>query len=290
MQLQRIGLTALLTILAATPLQFRAEAKVLEPGEGMNSTSIESTFSSPNRTIATRQVEAEQLIEQGHRQSDANQFNAAIQSWQKALTLYREIGDSPDGDSLASRKGEGLALGLIGTAYAQLGDSAKVIEYFEQSLAIVRELGNLPAEALLLRGIGGAYLKLDNYAKAVEFLQQSLAIAKQAGDREEQGKTMHSLGMAYLNLDNFPRAIEYLQPSLALVRERGDRNAEGGILAALALASYEMGDYAKALEYAKLSLPIMQQLGDAKGERAVQAMVDAATQALESARKPSSKL
>ena len=55
-------------------------------------------------TVEQRKVEADQLLEQGSQQFDVSQFEAASQSWQKALKLYREIKE---------QQGEGRSLGNL---------------------------------------------------------------------------------------------------------------------------------------------------------------------------------
>ena len=50
----------------------------------------------------------------------------------QALKVFRELGN---------RLGEGRALGDLGNVYANLGEPRRAIEYHEQTLVILRELG-----------------------------------------------------------------------------------------------------------------------------------------------------
>jgi tetratricopeptide (TPR) repeat protein len=74
-----------------------------------------------------RKAEADRLLNQGAQQYQVSQFEAALQSWQQALQIYREIKD---------RQGEGNALDNLGDAYKNLNDYAKAIEFYKQSLEI----------------------------------------------------------------------------------------------------------------------------------------------------------
>src|SRR6476469_10806398 len=123
MKLQKIGLSGLISILAALTVgEFRfipnSQFKIV------NSQALA-------QTQAQRKAEAERLFDKGLEQLQTSQFEAALQSWQQALIIYREIKD---------RIGEGRVLGNLGVTYKSLGDYAKAIEYQQQSLVIKREI------------------------------------------------------------------------------------------------------------------------------------------------------
>ncbi|WP_293053609.1 MULTISPECIES: tetratricopeptide repeat protein [unclassified Moorena] len=192
-------------------------------------------------------------------QFQVSQFREALQSWQKALTIYREIGD---------RQGEGNSLGNLGVAYRSLGDYPKAIENLQQSLAIHREIDNRLGEANSLNGLANAYRSLRDYPKAIENLQQSLAIYREIGDRFGEGNSLNNLGMAYRSLGNYPKAIENLQQSLTIARAIGDPRGEANSLGNLGNAYHSQGDYPKAIENYQQSLAIYREIGDRKGEAA----------------------
>ena len=62
--------------------------------------------------------EANQLLKQGISQYQTSEFEAALQSWQQALSLYRASQDL---------RREGAALGNLGAAYQALGDLPSAI-------------------------------------------------------------------------------------------------------------------------------------------------------------------
>jgi len=81
-----------------------------------------------NTSVAvTRKAEADRLLEQGIQQCNISQFREALQSWEQALTIYREIG---------YRQGEAGSLGNLGNAYVSLGQYHRAIAFYEQSLEI----------------------------------------------------------------------------------------------------------------------------------------------------------
>ena len=285
MKLQKIGLSGLISILAALTVgEFRfipnSQFKIV------NSQALA-------QTQAQRKAEAERLFDKGLEQLQTSQFQAALQSWQQALIIYREIKDRQgEGWDLGNlgiaymnlgeytkaveyaqqdlaiereikdREGEGVALGILGNAYRHLGDYAKAIEYAQQQLAIAREIKDRHSEGAALGLMGNAYRNLGDYAKAIEYGQQQLAIAREIKDRQGEAKALGNLGIADMNLGDYAKAIEYAQQSLAIAREIKDRQSQGAALGNLGIAYMELGDYAKAIEYAQQLLAIAREIKD----------------------------
>ena len=167
MKVQTIGSTVLFSLLAA-----------LSGGDFLFIPSVQAKIPPPEvlaQNPAGRKAEADRLFKQGLQQARMSQFEAAIESWQQALIIYREI---------KNPQGEGWALGNLGLAYLNLGDYTKAIEYAQQQLAIARSIKDRQSEGKALGGLGLAYLSLGDYTKAIEYHQQFLAIASSIKDRK----------------------------------------------------------------------------------------------------------
>ena len=216
-------------------------------------------FLSPElaQTSERREAEADRLLDKGMEQSKVSQFREALQSWQRALTIYREIGD---------RQGEANSLHGLGIAYDKLGDYRKAIENHQQSLVIKREIGDRSGVANSLGNLGIAYDKLGDYRKAIENHQQNLTIARKIGDRESEANSLGNLGTAYYNLGDYPKAIENYQQSLTIAREIGDHFGEANSVNGLGIAYDKLGYYPKAIENYQQSLTIAREIGDHFGE------------------------
>ncbi|MCP4283902.1 MAG: tetratricopeptide repeat protein, partial [Gammaproteobacteria bacterium] len=78
-----------------------------------------------------RQGEGAHLGNLGNAYSALGQVEKAIEYYQQALTISREIGH---------RQGEGNRLGNLGNAYRALGQVEKARAHLEQSLAIFVEI------------------------------------------------------------------------------------------------------------------------------------------------------
>ncbi|CCI31285.1 CHAT domain-containing protein [Microcystis sp. T1-4] len=204
-----------------------------------------------------RKAEADRLLQQGIQQYQTSQFREALQSWEKALQIYREI---------KNRQGEMLSLGALGLTYDSLRQYQKAIEYHQQSLAIARELDYRQVESLSLSSLGLAYRSLGQYQKAIEYHQQSLAIDKEIGDRSGEASSLNNLGIAYGSLGQHQKAIEFYQQSLSIAREIGDQGSEAKILGNLGVAYDSLGQYQKAIEYQQQSLAIARKIKDRSNE------------------------
>ncbi|MBD2261196.1 CHAT domain-containing protein [Pseudanabaena sp. FACHB-2040] len=204
-----------------------------------------------------RKAEADRLLSQGLEQQNRSQYLQALQSWEQALAIYRDI---------QNRRGEGRALGHLGNAYHNLGDYRRAIEFYEQSLAIAREVSDRGAEGAALGNLGNAYRNLGDYRRAIEFHEQSLEIAREIGDRGAEGAVLGNLGLAYNNLGEYRRAIEFQEQHLEIARELGNRGREGVALGNLGLAYNNLGEYRRAIEFHEQRLAIAREIGDRSGE------------------------
>lgn len=90
-------------------------------------------------------------------------------------------------------------------------------------------------------GLGRAHLGLGNYAKVIDYFQQVLAIEKRNKDRRAEGHALNALGLPYFFLRDYPKAISYIQQSLALAREFRDQQAEGQALNNLGAVLFKSG-------------------------------------------------
>jgi CHAT domain-containing protein/Flp pilus assembly protein TadD len=204
-----------------------------------------------------RKAEADQLLDEGIQQSQTSQFGTAIQSWQQALVIYREVKD---------RLGEGSALGNLGLSYYSLGNSSKAITYQEQHLAIAREINDQLGEGNALSNLGIVYDSLGNHAKAIGYYEQSLAITQKIENQLGEGIALRNLGSAYKSLGNYTKAIGYYEQSLAVTQKIENRLGEGIALGDLGSAYESLGNYAKAIEYYEQSLAIAHEVKDRKEE------------------------
>ncbi len=202
-------------------------------------------------------IEAYRLFHKGMGQFEISQYREALQSWHKALDLYRKTGN---------RQKEADSLNNLGNAYSLLGQYQSAIDYYQQSLAIEREIGNRNGEASSLVNLGSVYVSLGQYQSAIDYYQQSLSILQEIGDRKGEAGSLNNLGIAYFSLGQYPKAIDYFQQSVAIFKNIGDRRGQNYSLANLGTVYQSLGQYQSAINYYQQSLSILQEIGDRNGQ------------------------
>jgi CHAT domain-containing protein len=256
-----VGLAAayigLKDISRATPFLQQALAIAQETKNRQLEEAAQKLLSLAQLQNTPRKAEAYRLLEQGTQQLNTNQFEAALQSWQQALTIYRETSD---------RQGEMNVLGNLGSTYHSRGDYVKAIDYFQQTLAISQGIKDRIREGASLNNLGLSYLRLGDYAKAINYIQPSLVIAREIKNRPQERNALSNLGLAYINLEDYGKGIDYYQQSLIITRSLKDRQAERNALNDLGVAYRNLGDYTKAIDYLEQSLALMREIKDRKGE------------------------
>jgi CHAT domain-containing protein/Tfp pilus assembly protein PilF len=169
---------------------------------------------------------------------------------------------------IGDKAGEGTTLNNIGAVYDSLGQYPKALEFYQQALAISKEIGDKAGEGTALNNIGLVYNSLEQYPKALEFYQQALAILKEIDDKATEGVTLGNIGSVYDDLGQYPKALEFYQQALAISKEVGDKATEGSTLNNIGNVYVNLEQYPKALEFHQQALAINKEIGDKAGEGA----------------------
>ena len=91
-------------------------------------------------------------------------------------------------------QGRRSRLGNLGNAYAGLGETRKAIEYYDQALAISREIGDRRGEGADLGNLGNAYAGLGETRKAIEYYDQAWPSPARSATAGAKGADLGNLG------------------------------------------------------------------------------------------------
>jgi CHAT domain-containing protein/Tfp pilus assembly protein PilF len=245
----------------------------------------------------SEQTDIKKLVDQALKQTKQGQFQDAIITWQKILTLARQFNDrrlealillsiGANNASLGQyqqaldyfnqtlilvreikeREIEAVTLNNIGKTYFSIGQSQNALNYYQQALTISKEVNNRAGEATSLNSIGGIYGEIGQPQKALDYLQQALIINKEVNDRAGEADTLNNIGVVYHNIGQPQKALDYLQQALPIRKEVGDRAGEAISLNSIGGIYGEIGQPQKALDYLQQALPICKEVGDRNGE------------------------
>ncbi len=196
---------------------------------------------------------AEQLFNEGQKQSNISDFRGAIQRWEAALTIFQKLGE---------KQAISGAVGSLGTAYSNLSDYRKAIDYYEKALTIAEEIGDKQGKGTWLGSLGNAYSDLGDYRKAIDYYEKALTIAEEIGDKQGKGTWLGSLGNAYSDLGDYRKAIDYYEKALNIFQKLGEKQAISAVVGNLGNVYRNLGDYRKAIDYHEKALVIAEEIGD----------------------------
>ncbi|MBP3959881.1 tetratricopeptide repeat protein [Gemmata sp. G18] len=167
---------------------------------------------------------------------------------------------------MRDESGERTAVGNLGVAWDQYGQTRRAIDFHEQYLVMSRKAGDLTGESAALGHIGLAWTTLGDPHKSLTFHNEHLAIARKIGNRRWEESALGNLGIAWLSLKEANKSISFFEQALAIALEIGDRQGEGLSLASLGRAWGKSGDIQKSLHFLEDALVIAREIGDRRSE------------------------
>jgi len=126
------------------------------------------------QAVDPRKAEGDQLLQQGIEKYDKGYSTDAEEIFRLAVIIYQGIQD---------RNGEATALMHLGMSY---GTDVEAIDCYTKSLTIFRQLKNQQREVEVLVKLGDYYHATDKYGKAVPYFEQALALFRQLNDRANE--------------------------------------------------------------------------------------------------------
>jgi len=213
------------------------------------------------RNLGERNGEALLLNDMGPAYAALGQKQKALDVYNQAIALWRELGN---------RQGEALTLNNIGRLYRDLGQHQTALDYYNQALPIWREVGNRSGEALALNDIGRAYADLGQPAKALDFAAQALPIFREVGSRRGEAMTLNNMGRDHSDLSEAQQAFDLDLQALAIWREVKDQRDEAGDLMTLAWAYSELKQPKLSFASAIAALGLAKATGDPEIEGGIE--------------------
>ena len=246
---------------ANTAGDYRLEVRLKDQSEGSARYEIRVDETRPAQEADRIRAEAEKLFSQAQIVVDDKlAYDGAIELYDRALTLYRNLDD---------HSGEIATLIRLGNSTSYLGKEDRALEYYQQALVPARRINDRRGEGRILTNIALVHRKLGDSQKAVNFLEQALAIARQIKDRQYESWALYSLASAYDDASQHEKAIRAFEQALTIARKMKDHQSEGQALNGIGWAYSGLSQYRKAIRYYEPAAKIFQELKDRLREASV---------------------
>ncbi len=195
---------------------------------------------------------------------------AALENYASALALHREKKTAEgNGDTaLANAAGEANTLNNIGLTYAEMGDTDRALDYFNQALAIYQSLGQKRGQADSLDNLGYAQYLLGAYDEALPRYEQALALYVQVGDRQRESYVLTHIGMLHAARGDAAAALSRYEQARAIQQDGGMKLGLAVTLDKIANARASAGDAARAADTFREALALWADLGAERGRAA----------------------
>ena len=171
------------------------------------------------RTLADPATVAHSLNRLGNWYLNAEQPQEALRCHQEALAMF---------EGLHNRSGKAATLDLLGMASYPSGDLLQGAAYYEQAIALLRELDErerLPNSLATLMCCGGNYQSetlvpaVMGFAESLKHGELALKIAGEIGRRSDEAYALIQMGMCLGSRGEYARALEVAQRGLAIAEE-----------------------------------------------------------------------
>lgn len=201
--------------------------------------------------------ECEALNELGILQSTLSESQAALETFQRALTLSLQSSDP---------QWEAFAHGNLASLSGVLDDTRR-LDHYQRSLALFQRLDDRGEQGRVLYGLGLFYRDRGDLAEALDALSQALTLRHAAGDVPGELITLLALIGVYQSQGEIQKASECATTALALSRSPGGEGWEASVLQALASLQRSRGELGEAVA----SLRSARDLYDRSGYRQMEA-------------------
>ncbi|MFG2287660.1 BTAD domain-containing putative transcriptional regulator [Streptomyces sp. NPDC048595] len=187
--------------------------------------------------LADRSYQARAHRELGNSCCETGRFDAAHTHLERALALYRELGDTV---------GQAHTHLNLGWLWERRGDQQKGLEHDLLALDRFEAADHETGRARALNAAGWDHAQLGKYEEAADFCREALALQQHLGDRRGEANTWDSLGYALQHLGDHRQAADCFRRSLRLNEDLGHQYNQAETLEHLGDTHQAGGDSAAA--------------------------------------------
>jgi serine/threonine protein kinase/tetratricopeptide (TPR) repeat protein len=202
--------------------------------------------------LKSDQKSAEALFDIGRVEVMAGNLQTALEYLNRALSITIQGENDEE---------KALVLHIVGVAYRKLGKPEEAMRNYQESLAIMRHLGEKSAMARSLNEMGQLLYGIGKSDDALIDYQDALKLRREIGDNLGIGETLIDLGNLYNERGDFDRALQTYQESLQIQRDLSSESSQAICLNNMGNVYLSRGNYQQALTFYQLALQLREKLG-----------------------------
>lgn len=145
----------------------------------------------------------------------------------------------------------------VSTAFGELGNSDKAVEYGEKALIIFDKKNMESFKAITLPNLAGELVKLGDTITAKDYFLEAENLAKKRGDKFSLARIYNNLGNMYLKTDP-DQSEKYLKLALALRKETKNNDGIAALYNNLGFLNLQKENPQKALDYLENAIEFVQ--------------------------------
>lgn len=191
-----------------------------------------------------------------HQQADtlrskSETMRDSISVYEKALQIWRELGESSD---------EGNTLRAMGFAYQRLNELEKAKEHFGKALEIWERTGDARSAAFTHIIFGVIAKKQNDLETGLREDLKAQTLWERAGDMPEYTQNLVRIGNDYIKLQNTAEALKYFDKALENSQKLERKSVRAYVLSECGNAQATVGNKTEALNFYRQSLQIWKSL------------------------------
>ena len=199
---------------------------------------------------------AESLYQAGLVQDLLGESPRAIESMQRALPLFVELG---------MRGRESRTLDRLGDLSRKIGRVTDAEKFLDAALPIAREVHDPETEADILNNSGLLLSSIGRRDEAITMLSAAVPLARDVGSLDVEAALHHNIGQAYWHLGDSARSLESYERSMVVKRKMGSPRRLANTLSSMAGVHFTLGDETKALATVREALELWEVSGSRPG-------------------------
>ncbi|HZS86228.1 MAG TPA: tetratricopeptide repeat protein [Chloroflexota bacterium] len=188
-------------------------------------------------------------------------YDAEAQAWLELFLAAAQRAGRPDTETAPLA----MAIKAAGALAYKRGDFPQAAVYFEQSLALYRQVGDERGMAATLNNLAMIAQLQGDYRRASSLYEDALVLSRELGDSWDVAACLNNLAILTRQQGDGRRAAALHAESLALARELGDKDEIAAALINLAALARDGGDAARATSLAEEGVACSRELGDKAG-------------------------